>query len=149
MYVALVRQRLAAAAATVVLPAGLPKLQTFGYVPADIDPPCFYAGEAEYNPLTDFGATDTVTITCRVLTSTVDDEAGQLLLDQLLRRTGPTSVRAALERARGAPGQHALDGACDDFVVTRIAGYRLYRVADRAHFGAEITVKAVGDGTED
>lgn len=148
MYVGLVRTRLAAAVQGVYLSDGQ-KINAYPYVPDAPTVPCFYVGEAEYSAQDNFGGTDRVEIVCRVLTSTADDKAGQAALDQLLRRTGASSVRAALEAARGAPGQHALSGACDDFAVTRIRGYRLYRVGADAYFGAEITVLAVGDGTED
>lgn len=148
MKVALVRTRLAAAVAAVKL-ADNQIINTYGYVPDAPTVPCFYAGEAEYDPLTNFGGTDSVEITCRVLTSISDDKAGQAALDALLCRTGTSSIRAALEAARGAPGQHALSGACDDFAITRIRGYRLYRVGADAYFGAEIIIHVVGDGTED
>lgn len=121
-------------------------IQCFGYVPETINPPTFYAGEATINNLSTFGQTDEVEIVCRVFTSTADDREGQRLLDQLLRRTGPTSVREALALARGGPGEAALGGACDDLVVVRIQGYRLYRIAETEFYGAEILVRAIGDG---
>lgn len=150
MEISVVKARLATAARAVERPfdeAG--DLQCFGYVPNDIDPPCFYAGEATIDPNVTFGDDDIVEIICRLLTSTADDEAGQLLLDKYLARKGDSSVRAALLAARGAPGQAALDGACDDFNIQRVAGYRLYRVGERTFYGAEITIRAIGDGEED
>lgn len=140
MDISRVRQGIADAAASV---AGL---RCFGYVPDSITPPVFYAGEVEIDPEQTFGPMDKVQITCRVLVSRSDDRTGQKLLDGFLKRTGPTSIRAALAAARGAPGQAALGGVCDDMHVRRIQGYRLYRIGETAYFGAEIIVEAIGDG---
>lgn len=150
MDVSIVRRRLADAVRDgVTLPAPLPRLQTFGYAPGTIDPPCFYAGEVEIDPNMDFGDDDRVVITCRVLTSTADDEAGQLMLDQLLRRKGPTSIRRVLLEAAGEPAEYALDGAADDINVVKIDAYRLYRIGTETFYGAEIRVLAIGDGEVD
>lgn len=149
MDISVIKARLAAAAATVSADPVAGKLVGYGYTPDGPDIPCFYAGETTFQHNVTFGAVDQVEITCRVLTSTSDDEAGQRLLDKYLRRTGPFSIRAALLAARGDPGELALDGACSDFNIVRIQGYRLYRVgAETALFGAEIIVMAIG-GQED
>lgn len=150
MDVSIVRQRLADAVRDgVTLPAPLPKLQTFGYAPGTIDPPCFYAGEVDIDPNMDFGDDDKVIIVCRVLTSTADDKTGQLILDKLLCRKGLTSVRRALLAAAGGPGEYALGGAADDINVVKIDAYRLYRIGTETFFGAEIRVLAIGDGEVD
>lgn len=146
MDISVVKARLAAAAATVDTVDPVGKLTCYGYTPDDPEIPCFYAGETTFqHNITFAGDVDRVEITCRVLTSTNEDLAGQRLLDRYLRRTGGTSVRAALLAARGAPGQLALDGACSDFNIERIQGYRLYRIGEgRTLFGAEIVVMAIG-----
>lgn len=148
MDIQLVRTRLAAACTGVVASSG-EKLNCFGYVPDAITPPVFYAGEITLDPNGTFGGFDQVEVTCRVLTSHADDAEGQRLLDEYLRRTGSSSVRAALLAARGAPGQYALSGACDDFNIKAIQGYRLYRVGTEVFFGAEIVVSVYGDGSGD
>jgi hypothetical protein len=152
MRISLVRRRLAAAVESVAVTTELGeivRLACFGYVPDAVVVPCFYAGEVTIDPLVTFGTADNADITCRVLTSHSDDAQGQYLLDELLRRSGASSVRAALQTARGAPGEYALDGACDDFVVRAVQGYRLYRVGDTPYFGAELVIRAHGNGDED
>ncbi len=48
-----------------------------------------------------------------------DDAEGQRLARQAASSTGSASILAALEAARGAPGERALDGAADDLVHPR------------------------------
>jgi hypothetical protein len=148
MQIQLVRERLAAAVAGVRGSNG-EVLQCFGYTPDAVTPPTFYAGEVTLNPNGTFNGFDTARVVCRVLTSHSDDKEGQRLLDELLRRTGESSIRAALLAARGAPGELALGGACDDLNVDAIQGYRLYRVGADVYFGAEIVVNVIGDGEAD
>jgi hypothetical protein len=126
--------------------AGVPALTCFGYVPDSVPEPCFYAGEVEIDPHNSFGGDDAVTVRCRVLVSRSDDKSGQAALDGYLSRTGTSSIRAALEAARGAPGQSALGGLCDDLVVRAITGYRLYLVGENTYYGAEFVVQAFGEG---
>jgi hypothetical protein len=143
-----VRQGLADAVAAVSVDGV--KLETYGYVPDNPSIPCFYAGEVTINNLT-FGEEaghDDVEIVCRVLTSRASDRNGQLLLDALLSRSGAGSIRAALWNARGEPGEYALDGACDDFGIRQIRGYRLYQVGSDTFYGAEIVIRAIGNGSE-
>lgn len=146
MDISVVKARLATAAATVDADEGAGQLVAYGYTPDNPEIPCFYAGETTFQHNVTFaGDVDRVEITCRVLTSSDEDLTGQRLLDRYLRRTGGMSVRAALLAARGAPGQLALAGACSDFNIERIQGYRLYRIGEgRTYFGAEIIVMAIG-----
>lgn len=148
MQIQLVRERLAAAVEGVRGGNG-EVLQCFGYTPDAVTPPTFYAGEVSLNPNGTFNGFDVAKVTCRVLTSHSDDKEGQRLLDEFLRRTGTTSIRAAILAARGAPGDYALSGACDDLNVDAIQGYRLYRVGAEVFFGAEIVVNVIGDGEDD
>ncbi len=148
MQIQLVRERLATAVEAVRGSNG-EVLQCFGYTPDAVTPPTFYAGEVTINPNGTFNGFDTAKIVCRVLTSHSDDMEGQRLLDEFLRRTGDSSIRAAILAARGAPGEYALNGACDDVNVDAIQGYRLYRVGTEVFFGAEIVVNAIGDGEAD
>lgn len=125
---------------------GIDGLTCTGYVPDAVAEPHFYAGEVEIDVNNAFGrgGHDVARVTCRVLVSRADDLAGQALLDTYLSRTGASSIRAALNTARGAPGQLALDGTCDDFSIDRIQGYRLYQVGETQYFGAEIIVRVIG-----
>lgn len=127
---------------------GMWNLTCTPYVPDAVTVPHFYAGEVEIDVNNAYGSGgyDQARITCRVLVSRADDKTGQALLDELLSRTGTNSIRAALNIARGAPGQAALSGTCDDFSIDRIQGYRLYQVGDTQYFGAEIVVRVIGSG---
>lgn len=142
MNISTVRDELAAAA------RGIANLTCTGYVPDSVAEPHWYAGEVEIDVNNAFGAGgyDVARVTCRLLVSRADDQAGQGLLDQYLSRTGDKSIRAALNAARGAPGQLALNGACDDFAIDRIQGYRLYQVGEVQYYGAEIIVRVIGSG---
>lgn len=142
MNIAQVRRELAAAA------RGIDNLTCTGYVPDTVSEPHWYAGEVEIDVNNAFarGGYDKARVTCRVLVSRADDQAGQQLLDEYLSRTGDKSIRAALNTARGAPGEAALNGACDDFSIERIQGYRMYQVGEVQYFGAEIIVMVLGPG---
>ncbi len=127
--------------------AGVPSLNCFGYLPESVPEPCFYTGEVEQ----DFDRTfrrgmDELDITCRVLVSRADDRAGQQALDRYVSGSGTDSVKAAIEAARGAPGEAALDGLCDDLHVRRVQGYRYYLVGEVQFFGAELIVHVIGEG---
>lgn len=141
MDIANVRAGLATAASAVT------GLTTYAYVPDSVEVPCFMAAEprVEYDKLTFGGRGDVVTVTCRVLVSRADDKAGQALLDGYLGR-GSASVRNALEAARGAPGESALYGACDDFHVLVAENYRIYEHNGTDYYGVEIPVMCIGEG---
>jgi hypothetical protein len=140
--IAEVKRQLAAAVAA----AGIANLDTYPFVPDQPAVPCFFPGEVILDPNLTYGdGADQADITCRVLTSAGDDADGQALLDQLLSRTGPMSIRAALLAARGAPGESALNGAADDLAIIRIQGYRMYVIGDGRFYGAEIIVRVLGE----
>lgn len=121
-------------------------LDVYHYSPNSVSVPCAYIAELEIDPHASFGQDDDLTFTIRVLTSTADDEGGQDLLDEYLSREGPRSVRAALEAARGAAGECALGGVVDDVTVQRVSAYRHYSEGAGTYFGAEITVRVIGNG---
>ncbi len=126
---------------------GIDRLDVYAFTPGSIVVPCAYVGEVEVDPLQAFGAgCDFADVKIRVLTSAADDEAGQADLDELLSRTGDRSIRARLEAARGAPGESALGGLADDLAVVRINGYRMYTEGTDEFYGADITVRVLGDG---
>lgn len=108
------------------------------YCPDSIAEPQFYCGEMEIDYLQDFGTDDAVTIACRVLVNRTDPQAAQANLARYLRRTGSTSVKAAIEAAP------TLGGACDDLIVKRVHGHRLYTVGEKIYLGAEFTVFVIG-----
>lgn len=148
MQIGPVRLAIAAAAATVVMPAGVPKLTATGYVPDSVTEPHFFTGEVD---VTFDGAMargmDTLEITCRVLVGRADDRSSQEVLDGLLSGSGPASLKAAIESASGAPGEYALGGLAHDLHVMRVQGYRWYEHAGSTYFGAELVIKVIGDGS--
>lgn len=137
-----IREALAAAVRDVQ-----PALNCFGYCPDSVPEPCFYAGEVEVDFDRAFGrGMDEMRVTCRLLVSRADDRSGQAALDMYLTGSGPTSVKAAIEAARGAPGEAALGGLCDDLHVVRVQGYRMYQVGEVQFYGAELIVRLIGEG---
>jgi len=145
---AAIREAIADAARTVVLPDGIAKLTCTGYVPDAVTVPHFFA--ADYS--VDFDkamrrSLDEVELTCQVLVGTSDDRAGQRILDALLAGSGPSSLKAAIEAARGAPGEFALGGLAHDLHVMRVQGYRWYEHQGTTYVGAQLAVKIIGEGT--
>lgn len=147
MQISAVRNAIADAARAVVLPAGVGKLTATGYVPDAITAPHFFCGEVSV----DFDkamrrSLDELEITCRVLVGRADDKAAQKTLDALISGSGPASLKAAIEAARGAPGEFALGGLAHDLHVMRVQGYRWYEHAGTQYVGAELIIKVIGEG---
>lgn len=142
-----IRDAIADAARVVVLPDGIPKLTCTGHVPDAISGPHFFCGEytVDYDKAMNRGM-DVVELTCRVLVSRADDRASQRILDSLLAGSGPSSLKTAIEVARGAPGEYALGGLAHDLHVTRMQGYRWYEHQGTDYVGAELIVKIIGEG---
>ncbi|MEU5094944.1 hypothetical protein [Streptomyces sp. NPDC020996] len=148
MQISAVRDAIAAAARTVVLPAGIGKLVCTGYVPDAVTTPCFFVGEVEVNFDRAMGRRlDELLFTCRVLAGRADDRSSQRIVDALLSGAGPASLKAAFEAARGAPGEMALGGLADDLHLQRVQGYRWYEHAGASYVGAELVIKVIGDGS--
>ncbi|MFI6700317.1 hypothetical protein ACIBJC_15290 [Streptomyces sp. NPDC050509] len=147
MQISAVRDALADAARTVVLPTTRAKLTCTGYTPDAVSEPHFFVGEYDVDFDKAYGrGLDIAQFTCRVLVGLADDQATQRLLDAMLSGSGPASLKQALETARGAPGEYALGGAADDLHVMRIQGYRWYEHQATSYVGAELVVKVIGQG---
>ncbi|MFJ8163815.1 hypothetical protein ACIRBY_23210 [Streptomyces sp. NPDC096136] len=147
MQMSAIREAIAAAARTVVLPSGIGKLTCFGYTPDSVPAPCFFAAEYSLEFDKAMGrALDEAELTCRVLVGRADDASAQRTLDALLAGSGPTSLKAAIEAARGAPGEYALGGLAHDLHVTRVQGYRWYEHQGTQYVGAELIIRIIGDG---
>lgn len=147
MQISEVRAAIATAARAVVLPAGVGKLTCSGYIPDSVIQPHFFVGEYNIEFDRAFGrGQDQVEFTCRVLVGRADDRSAQRHLDAMLSGAGPASLKAAIEAARGAPGEAALGGLADDLHVVRVAGYRWYEHAGTQYVGAELTIRVIGDG---
>ncbi|MFI9005101.1 hypothetical protein [Streptomyces sp. NPDC053541] len=147
MRMSAIRAAIADAARTVVLPAGTAALTTTAYVPDAVTAPHFFC--AEYEAQFDRAmrrALDEATLTCRVLVGRADDRAAQEILDALLEGSGPSSLKQAIEAARGAPGEYALGGLAHDLHVTRIQGYRWYEHQGTQYVGAELMIRILGKG---
>ncbi|QYA94012.1 hypothetical protein KZO11_09965 [Streptomyces anulatus] len=142
-----IREAIADAARTVVLPEGIANLTCTGYVPDAVTAPHFFCGEytVDYDKAMGRGL-DVVELTCRVLVSRADDRSGQRILDSLLAGSGPSSLKAAIEAARGAPGGYALGGLAHDLHVMRMQGYRWYEHNGTDYVGADLIVKIIGEG---
>jgi len=148
LQIAEIREAIAAAAGEVVMPTGVPALTCTGYVPDAVTEPHFFTGEVEVTFDRAMGRRlDELQITCRVLVGRGDDRASQEVLDALLSGAGPSSLKAALEAARGAPGEFALGGLAHDLHVMRVQGYRWYEHAGFTYVGAELVIKVIGDGS--
>jgi hypothetical protein len=147
MQISTVRTKIAEAASAVVMPTGAPALTCTGYVPDAVTAPHFFVGEytQQFDKAYKRGL-DELEFTCRVLVSRADDKSSQEILDALLSGSGTSSLKAAIEAARGAPGELALDGAAHDLHVMRVQGYRWYEHAGTQYVGAELIIKVIGSG---
>lgn len=143
-----VREAIADAARAVVLPANTGKLTCTGYLPDAVTAPHFFCGEYSVNfDKAMRRALDEVELTCRVLVGRADDKSAQKTLDALLSGSGPASLKAAIEAARGAPGEYALGGLAHDLHVMRVQGYRWYEHQGTQYVGAELVIKVIGEGS--
>ena len=145
MDITAVRQALANAASAVVLPTS--KLTCTWFLPDAVAEPHFFVAEYE----TEFDAAmnrrlDVVTFTCRCLVGRGDERSAQLLMDAMFSGSGAASLKAAIEAARGAPGQMALSGAASDLRVVRTQANRLYEHAGTQFVGGEVVVRVIGPG---
>lgn len=114
-------------------------------VPETVVAPHFYVAEIAINwtgANNTFGGDDDVIALCRVLVSRTSDLSAQALLKTYMRRTGPTSIKAAIE---GSPGvRQTLGGLCDDLIVRRFQGHRMYKVNGLDYYGGEWFVQIYG-----
>ncbi|NJP75230.1 hypothetical protein [Streptomyces sp. C1-2] len=147
MQISAVRDAIADAARAIVLPAGIGKLTSLGYTPDAVVTPVFFVGEVEITYDRAMGrGLDELQFTCRVLAGRADDRSTQRVLDAMLSGSGQASLKAAIEAARGAPGEMALGGLADDLHLERVQGYRWYEHAGATYLGAELAIKVIGDG---
>lgn len=148
MQISPIRYAIAEAASAVVLPRGIGKLVCTGYVPDSVVTPCFYVAEVEIDFDKAMGRKlDELRFTARAYSSRSDDQTGQKILDALLSTSGESSLKQAIEVARGAPGEMALGGLADDLHVQRVQGYRWFEHGTSTYLGAEFTIRVIGDGS--
>lgn len=132
----LVRQGLATTAAQAIT-----GLHGYDWIPDAITCPAFVVGDLVIDYLQTFGTDDDLTFLCRVLLDRADGDGKtpQRALTQYMRRTGPQSIKAALEATP------TLGGVCDDLVVRNARGPRQYLVGTQSKIGAEFTVQVIGE----
>lgn len=123
--------RAALAAAVDVIPG----VQVFGYVPPQIVPPTFAAGEVEISYDQTFGGLEELLVKGRLYVSRADDMAGQALLDTFLSHTGASSIKAAIEADK------TLGGTARTLRVERLHGYGMWSVAANEYLGAQFDVR--------
>lgn len=123
----------------------LPGLTVYDYVPDSVEVPAFYTADVSVQFSADFGQAADYEVICRVLTGRGEDRSGQRALLAYMG-TGPGSIWAAIMAARGGPGEYALNGAADDVMVRRVQGHRIYTVGEKSYYGAEVLVRAIGNG---
>lgn len=113
------------------------------FSPDSPTPPHFFVAEfiGDYDET--FGEDMNLTVTARLMLSRASEDTGQAEA-RSLAGTGTSTIRAALEAARGAPGQAALGGACDDLQLKRVVGPRLYQYGDDQFYGLEFTIFILG-----
>lgn len=124
---------------------GVPELNALDYVPDAIPDPCFMVAEIDLEYDKTFrrssGGSDQAVVTCRIMTSRGDDEAGQLQMRSFSKGAGITSVKQAIEADR------TLNGECDDLHVRAVRANRLYTVGEKQYYGSEFDVFIIGDGS--
>lgn len=135
---------IAAAITTAALTVNDQRVTASPFAPDALMPPHFYTAEfiGDYdktfgNPLTE------LTLTCRLMLTSADDRAGQQQA-KILASTGTGTLHQTFRDMRGAPGQSALSGACDDLHLKRVAGPRLFTIGEAAFYGLEFTVFVMG-----
>ena len=142
-----VREAIADAARAVVLPDGTRKLTCTGFTPDAVTEPHFFLGEYTVDYDKTFGrGQDEIQFTGRILVSAASDRVSQRLLDSMLSGAGPASLKAAIEAARGAPGEEALGGLADDLHMVRVSRYGWFEHAGQTYVGAEVSIRVIGPG---
>lgn len=135
----------AAAGAALTTPARA--MTTYDWAPLKPEPPCIFPEEVTCDFDRTFGrGLDELTVTLRLLVSNTEEREGARMLYGYLAGSGSGSIKAAIEAARGAPGQLALGGAADDLHVTRINGVNFYDVGGLKFIGADFVVRVIGSG---
>lgn len=142
-----VLDRLTAAAATAVSTPAV-AMTPYGWVPDSVEAPCVFPDGVQVAFDRTMGrGTDQITVRLRLLCSRTDDRAGQRMLWGYLAGSGASSVKAAIEAARGAPGVGALGGACDDLRVQSVGEARWIEHEGEKYVGVDFTIDIWGSGS--
>lgn len=138
-----VQTALAAAMADVEDSTGR-KLHCYEYVPNAVLAPAFYVAEYDIDPHMTMGGRYDVRFTCRLLVSGAQDRQPQKELAGFLSQSGASSIFAAVQAARGAPGQLALDGAADDLSIVDRIRVQMFKIGETSYYGAQFAIRVVG-----
>lgn len=136
-------EAIAAALTAAELTVNERRLTATPFAPDNLTPPHFYTAEFTGNYDKTMGALTELTLTCRLMTSSAGERVGQQQA-KALASTGTGTLHAAFRDMRGAPGQSALSGACDDLHLQRVQGPRLFDIGEAAYYGLEFTVFVMG-----
>lgn len=120
------------------------KVNVTDFAPLKPTPPHFFVADWEAVPHKTFGGLVNVTFKLRLLVGLASASESQRLCRQVASMTGDASMMAALEAARGAPGQPALDGLAQDLVAQGMRGPQVYEVGGADYLGVEFTVFVMG-----
>lgn len=140
------RVAVAAAAEAVVCD---PPLTCFPYVPTEGPTPFLYVQvEGVQFDKTFNRGQDEIVLTLMVMTSIADDISGQRQIDELLYGSGPGSIKAAIDAARGAPGEAALGGVADDIhLLGTDSAPRWFDWSDgKKYYGVGLKCRVIGSG---
>lgn len=149
MDVRAVRQAVADAITTAGITVNGNPLTAFSYVPADGPTPFLYVTLEDIKFDKTFSrGTDEIVLTLMVMCSISDDRSGQEQLDALLSGSGPSSIKAAMESARGPAGSPALGGVADDVYVDGLDGNpRWFDWSDgKKYYGVGLKCRVIGPG---
>ncbi len=124
-------------------------LTAFSFIPADGPTPFLFVQleDIKFDKTFNRGC-DEIALTLMVMCSIADDRSGQEQLDALLSGSGPASIKAAMEGARGLPGELALGGAADDVYVDGTdSPPRWFDWSDgKKYYGVGLKVRVIGAG---
>jgi hypothetical protein len=113
------------------------------FAPDALTAPHFFTAEFTGEYKKSFNSLMEMTLTCRLMLARADDRSGQQQIRRLAS-TGESTIAAAFDSMRGAPGQSALSGACDDLYLRRVQGPRLFTIGAEQYYGLEFTVFVMG-----
>jgi len=121
-------------------------VQSNAYMISAPTPPCFFVqpGEVDYNTTMQGGTYRWELVLTGLASLGSTDVGAQKILDRWLARTGPSSVRAAIESDR------TLGGVVQEVEVPSASGYRIYQRdgSGGVALGAEWTVIVYARGDE-
>lgn len=110
-------------------------LRIFAYVPDDPKPPIAVVMPETIEFDTSFGrGLDTYNFVVQLLVTSVSDRAAQANIDAYMNPSGPSSVKAAIEKDK------TLGGKAQSLRVETIRNYRRVDVNENQYLSAEFTI---------